>query len=434
MTFNVKAFAINGAIVSNQPKVVSAIGELSPMSFTYTKSPGYYTNESYKNLELVTFLCNNNDAEVALPADFVTHILDFCSRVYGIGTSGVAPQTPGDWASQLLGVYPNVVSNVVTGQLVTQNTITVPEHVQWTFRNGSVANNVLKVWFSDPAFSVEYDEGSVVIIPPIANIDQFFGNDTSVKNALAAVSDTDRMGRIQDAKDGFPETFLGSNVYAFYNFAGSNQPIPVAWSYLVYGQASNNIDAIRDAIVNYIKANSTHSLDDWKKIFPDIFKRTECIFRPMWEKIGIPERATNAGIYSPIVSPTEAIAALKSATPFYPASQSDAQGKIMAHLYKSLQIAFTPGPDNRAGAETLEKVFPDYINVSTSSPDAGRMSDKTMEFAIAMEKLLVYAETVDQYTGISNRKYTKVKRNGLLYVVTTVNNVNLLVFAKSNLA
>lgn len=433
MTLIIKAFATNGATISNQPGNVSTIGELSPMSATYTKNPGFYTNQNFPNLELVTFLSNNGDAAIALPNDFIGHALDVSSRVYGIGTSGVAPQTPGDWANQILNLYQNVITDVSAGQMVTQNAITVPEWVQWTFKNGSIANNVIKVWFSDPAFAVEYDEGSVVIIPPIANIDTFFSNDITVKNALAAVSDTDRMGRIQDAKAGYPETFLGSNIYSWYNFAGSNQPVPVAWAYLVYGQASNNIDAIRDAIVAYIQANSTHSLADWKKIFPDIFKRTECVFRPMWENIGIPQRATNTGIYSPFVSPAQAIAALKTATPFYPAAQADNNGKLMAHLYKSLQVAFTPGPDNRVGAETLEKVFPDYINVSTSSPDSMRMSANTMAFAIAMEKLLVYAETVTQFTGIPDRNYTKVIRNGNLYVVGTVANVNLLVYAKSNI-
>lgn len=433
MKLVIKAFACNGATISNQPGVVSNIGELSQMSSTYAKSPGYYTNQNYPNLQLVTFLCNTDTTPVALPVDFITHILDFCSRVYNTGTSGVAPQTPGDWASQLLAAQPGVVIDVSCGQMVTQNAIVVPEWVQWTFKTGSNSDNVIKVWFSDQAFSVEYDEGEVVIIPPIVPLDTFFGTDVAVKNALAALSDTDRMGKIQDAKNGYPETYVGSNVYSFFNFAGSNQPIPVAWPYLVYGQSMNNIDAIRDAIVNYIKANSTHSLDDWKKIFPDIFKRTECVFRPMWENVGIPQRATNQGIYSPIVAPAQAIAALKASVPFYPAAHVDSQVKLMAHLYKSLQIAFTPGPDNRAGAETLEKVFPDFINVSSSSPDAMRMSNLTMEFSIAMEKLLVYAETVNQYTGIPDRKYTKVVRNGKLYVVATVGNMNLLVYAKSNI-
>ena len=40
------------------------------------------------------------------------------------------------------------------------------------------------------------------------------------------------------------------------------------------GQAGDNIDSVKDRIVEYILENSSNSQSDWEQIMPDLFKRS----------------------------------------------------------------------------------------------------------------------------------------------------------------
>ena len=62
------------------------------------------------------------------------------------------------------------------------------------------------------------------------------------------------------------------------------------------------MDYILDAIKDHILDNSTHDVDDWVEVFPDIFGMTEYIITPMWNRYSIPNMTLQTGLYSPMVN------------------------------------------------------------------------------------------------------------------------------------
>ena len=79
----------------------------------------------------------------------------------------------------------------------------------------------------------------------------------------------------------------------------------------------------------------------------------------------------------------------------------------------------------------LYKIFPDYIPVSTMTPDFARMSMKTQNWVILLGELLISAETATKFSTIPTR-FRKIEREGKLFISAVYDDVNYLVAAKTN--
>ena len=204
------------------------------------------------------------------------------------------------------------------------------------------------------------------------------------------------------------------------------------WGVLVYGENGDNIDSIKDAIVQYLLANSTKTEEQWKEIFPEIFQRTEFVFYPRWDHIAIRNTTELSSVYSSIYSPSEMLTHVlenspNEITPTFVANNLF----VMPFDYKSITCGVICGATNTIDRDSLLEIVPDYIPVNTSSLDFNRMSEKTREWVIKMVELLKVAETATEYSTIRN-PIRRVFRNGKLFVCFVYDNVNFLVSAKKN--
>lgn len=432
--YAIKGFVSHASFSDNTVGKVATIGEISTKSLTFSREKGQYTTSNAPDLTLTTFLSAVDGVLQPVPGLLVEHILKICKFVYGKTLNSTQQVYADELFNDLITTFAGEAENFSGGQIITDGKSYMPEWISWKYvKDSTYGNNEIRVWFVDDSFQSQYDEFQIVVVPPLVNLDDFFKTGTEVENAVNAVTETLRWQQVQSAKDGYPETIVSSIPYDYNDPYNASHKVPTNWAILMYGNAANNVDAVNRSVEDYILANSTHTRDEWIKIFPDIFKHTEFILVPVWWQYAVAQKETQEGLYSGVLNMTQAIGKLKEVVSTYPANQIEYFGSSMAHVYKGLAILSVGSIDNRDNLFRITDVFPDYFPVSTTSLDFNRMSQNTRDFMNMLQQMLLISETMTEYSSIPmNAGFSKAIRGGVLYLVKNYKNINYFVAAKKN--
>jgi hypothetical protein len=429
--YSTKSFCNVSALASNEPGVVSPLGELSTYGYTFSKEIGYFRHSTIDGYELLNLNSETEGVKQAMPqanVDQAVALVDHAVRAT-LGTSG---ELYFDEILLQLKQKAEAIGAVALdmGAMVTANGRWVPQWISWSDSN-TPDENTHKVWLSLDAFKNQFTDFEIVVVPPFDDLDAFFNPGTIVENRVKAITPTQMMERAELAKDGHPETFFRTDPYEFRDPVVSSRRFDVYWTVIGYGPAGNDPDVIREKLVEFILARSTHTRDEWAAIFPDIFKRTEFIFAPFWNKYAAEQRVFDQGVHSPIIDHNYTAAWLMQQAVGYTEDHILNVAQIMAFPYRSLQIAVAGHIENRDGMVRITDFYPDFINAGTESTDFGRMTPETQEWSQVMLNLVRAAETVDAAASLPRGTY-RVNRGDKLYVGKTFNRTLLLVLAKSS--
>lgn len=442
--YSLKGFVEFAGFANNIPGVIAKIGELSPVSYTYSKEKGYYDDPDYKDIEITSFLSVEDDGTtktaVEIPSEIRSNIFKICNWIYGQMIATGNTQDRINFLAIISNEFSQLIEGVQCGAISTDGTNHIPDWVCWKFIG---SEHYIRLWFTDESFRNQYDEYEIVVVPPLEPLDTFFMKATDVKVRLEAMTATIMVDKLQKAKDDYPETIIKVETYDYYAPGNPDFRVPSRWGILIYGMAGNNPDCIKEAICDYIMERTEHTRDEWAEILPDLFRRTEFMIIPLWDQYGIPNRVLEKGIYSPLIKHERAVevgiaALLPPASGLAdPKHAPYTEGHIrhylsfMGHPYRSIALVIVGGPENRQGKFYLTDFFPDFISVNTASIDFNRMSVKTQEFATILADLIYNAEQVDTYTVLPFGM-TRMYRNNQLCVVKSIDNINIIVLAKSN--
>ena len=424
-----KGFVEIKALYSNVPGVVSPIGELSQMSSTYMYEKGVYEDINYPGYRLLSAKSFDTvQGEIQVQDSLVAEVLSVARAIYVYTTTHDRPYDPIILRNTLMADYATDVGGLNIGPTVDTATLSLPEWASWTSLTHD--NAQIKVWLADAAFADQYDEYEIIVIPPLTPVDQFFLPADQVVNLLAAATPDRLFDQTQDAKNGKPETYI-RNLKFNYVAPMSTLTVPSYWSVLIYGGQGDNLDAIKDAIINYILAHSTHTQTQWEVILPELFKRTEFVILPRWDLYAIPDLAIQTGIHSSLMNPAESMQYVQNQIDFYSSLHIQQHTTIVPYPYKSLQLAIVAGDKNMDGKQSFPALYSDYIPVPTTSLDFNRMSLTTREWSLLMASMLLYAEKIDEFSAVP-KQFRKIVRSNKLYLSGVLNNVNYLVSAKRN--
>ena len=427
-----KGFVTLQSLLSNVPNVVSPVGEMSLWSQTYTKERGEYIHPTLSDYRLTS--TKNLDeilGEVIVPQSLVNTTILTVDSIKQYLVSYPKPYDLEHLRDTIQGDLVGQIQNLNIGPLVESGLIWLPEWI--SFISVVDSTQSVKIWLSDEAFQYQYDEFEITTIPPLTNIDDFFLSPTVVKNKISTVTFQEKVTRIQAAKGTNPETYILSLSFDYVNPLNTIDKTKTDWSILIYGEEGNYIDHIKDAIIEHILSNSTHTRDEWEKILPDLFKRTEFIVIPRWDKFAIPELVFNTGIYGALSDPVESIDySTRVVRDFYPSLHVSTNLNILPHHYSNLTLNVINGIKNIEGKEKFSLLFSDYINVPTTHLDFNRMSEYTRKWALGIYEAIIHAEKVTPLKSI-RRPYRKITRGGHLYIAWLYDNVNYLVHCKYNL-
>lgn len=425
-----KGFVTISQLINNEPGIISPIGELSTWSMTYTKERGEYSLDTIPEYKLHSFKSVNESNQKTTVSDSqIQQIFEIVQYCISYATSHIRPYNPIDFKNNMLGTFYSQIENIQLGAFVDNGSLALPEFISFT--STSLDNNNIKIWLADESFQNQYDDYEIEVIPPIQNLDHFFGFYNQAVQEVTNRTLSQLISDIETVKAIHPETYLKLLEFNYFNQNNLAQSTKTTWGILVYGKAGDQIDIIKDAIVQYIISHSAYARQDWAIIFPEIFRRTEFTILPRWDKISIPNLTVSAALYTSMMNPVECVHFAMTNIDFYPQAWIEDNITLLPFDYKAISLLSINGNDNITGNQTLYDIFPDYIPVPSTSLDFNRMTIKTREWVLLMELLLITAESMTQYSTVP-ANLRRVTRNGIMFISALYENVNYMVAAKQN--
>lgn len=452
VTYSLKGFVGYGALADNRPDVIAALGELSTYSRTFATDRKLFSTETGSNpnstVDLTVFSSRKgtDGAAMDVPLPYSQLLLQVSAWSYLQAYLGTFTNSPDSYRVALLAEFAGKITDVTVGAMVTNGDAYLPGAVTFyinpdglgaTWQPGERADledSRIKLWFADDRFRREYDEFSYIFIAPIMPLDSFFLPSAEVRDLVSQRTAPELFQDIRDKTDKKPTTVVRSDIFNYVDPVDPSFTFPTDWTYLIYGAAGDNIDAIKEELIDWILDNSEHDREEWAKIFPDIFTATEFIVAPAWNQFAVENSPVNAGVYSPIMNLIQARSLGHDAFTGtgYTAEHIDTNMCVAPIPFKSLALAICGGPENRGGKKRFEQHWADFMNVASSNnTDFGRMSLATQQLCLMLEAMLKVAETMTEFSDIPTTM-TRLKRTNAdgrtyLYVVKSYLNVQYLV-------
>jgi hypothetical protein len=434
-TFTIKGFVNYPLLFASIVGDTATVGELSKVSYSYAPDIQPYDNVgSYPNVALLAFFMDQDGTTIPVPQLLGDYALQAVTWVMQQALLGNFTSSGAAFIQALSTQYSTTMSAISAGNMINFNsTLYCPEWIQYTQSTGDGNTNTVKLWLCDASFQAQYDLYTIRVIPPVTNVDDLFAGYTSVSAELADFDIPTLMQRIQASADEQPYTLLRSYNFNYVNQANTNQTLPTVWSVIEYGIAGDNTDSIKAAIVSYILANSQYTQAQWSLLIPELFLSTEFIVTPLWDQYAIPNGGLEPGIYSPNVSYGDSlyVAQQTAQGPGYTSGTVVNSLNIVPFQYKSLTLEFVSGPLNTSTDASIQSLFPDYINIPSTSVDFARMSTTTQEWVTFINNMLVLAETMTESTVLptpvtGGPTYERIIRNNLYYLSATFNSIQYL--------
>ena len=392
----IKGFCAKHDLADNVPGKTAQVGELTTYARTFSKDIGIYTDISYPNLEVDIFSCRNIDGEILKPFDnHVALLLQIANTVYG---NEISTTNRSDYATTLNNLYFGSIESIEVGNIITTVGGTIPESISFVISDTEPIE--VKLWFSAIAMERDYDEYEIEVVHPLLNIDILFNPVAEIRAALAETNVSAQLEKVQLLKDKKPETVLRAETIKYVNPSDPTIEIDLVWYVLIYGPNGDNEDAIKNAIADAILAESSEPVEAWKEILPFLFKVTRMFVLPRWDIMSIPSRLDLVGIYSPISTVKEALTYAKATLSHLTNRHVEDNLQITHHKYRAVTLLVCGGEDNALDKFKLTDYVPDYIAESSTSQDFNRQTETTKRWTVAMEELLMLAESFTVLTAL----------------------------------
>lgn len=425
-----KGFVTIQSLISNVPNVVSPLGEISTWSLTFTKERGEYENTNLTGFRLVSIKSIDSvTGPVAVNTALADQVLTVVKAAYDFVSQHTYPYVAEDFIAALTSAVGGAITDVVYGDWVQLNAIALPTWISWNSTNPQ--DSTVKIWLSDPAFRIEFDEYEILVVPPITPIDQFFLEPIAVRNLVNAVTVDSQIDRVNTIKNQNPETAVRAVSFWYNDPLLHTNVVLTTWYVVIYGAAGDSPDNIKSALITWILDQSSHTQGDWIGILPDLIQRLEFIILPRWDLYAIPDLPIQSGIYSSTIDPTESITHATGAIDFYPQDYIPSHTLSVPFPYNGLSLLIVKGYNNNSTTQSFRALFGDYIPVSTLSLDFNRMTDITKSWVTLMMAAIIKAESI-QNVGDSATPFRTMLRSGKLYIVATYDDIDYLVAAKVN--
>ena len=427
----IKGFGQIYTMIDNSPHTTSPIGELSADGKTYVKDWTTHTHGDYTGCELLSMYCvDDNFAKTTPNSQQYQAILEVISWVHARARSGEIGPSKQSFVGLFGGAFTGRFVLLDSGDHINAGSNWYPGYVSFCLVGRETVDN-WTVWLSDTLFRNDFDITEIHVIPPIDSIDEFFNTSAYVKNVVDSISRTDIMDRVETVRGEYPYTVLRMDGFDWINPNDKNDKIKTYWTVLIYGRAGDNIDSVKDAIIQYVLSNTNHTSEEWANLFPDIFRSTEIIIAPSYFNQGVPDKEFERGVYSSISSIKDSLAVLKKVSigPSYSNTHVDNFATILPSLYRSISLSVVPGPENREGYETIRRIYGDLVNVPTTHIDFMRMSVNTRNFVLLITDMLDKAERMTPSTVVPSG-YNRVNREGIWYLTKSDKNLLILVVSK----
>ena len=422
------------SLVSNDLDKVSKLGELSPISRTFSSEVGMYSEAEFPDLRLFTFFAQEGKDRIPLTKILAKEVLKIGNWLVTESTANRFDADRTAFEQKLRAEYREQITVEKVGKMVHDGRYYLPEYI--TFRlHADTRENRYKIWFSDEAFQAQYDKFELRILPALNPVDNFFKDPAKVKKALTDNTSAEGIAKLHEETnriaDSHPYTLLLSFYYDWINPEDKQDKIATVWTVLLYGKAANNADMIKEQLADYVLSLSDYDRSKWEKILPDLFIPTEFYICPFWTKFSTPNLQLMGGLHSPTVPFRDVLPYAGKTMVGYDLRHIAKYSVVFDTIFKSCAVVACGHPLNRLAPIEFEKLWADYANIYTTSRDFNRISPETQDFIIKLSEMLVHAEVMTPESDIP-QGYTRVKRGELYYLTTTYKRVQYVVPLRYN--
>ena len=429
-----------GNFVDNTKDTVALFGEISEDARSYAIETSKYRNDSQDGVELISFrnrgLVSNPVADPHTQID-ANHVIAIAYWVSQESLKGFITSDRTVFLSNLTGAYGSQITNIACGSILNAGGVYMPEWVSWSrieqVDGKPTAGLPVKIWFSDDSFRRQYSGYDIMVVPPVDTMDSLFGGRAEVKQLLTARALSQTLALVESnattAAPNTPYNVVTAQEYDWVDRVDNTFTVPSAWTVAVWGAAGNNPDVIREVLVAYILARTEHSRADWEAILPDLFISTEFLVVPNWDQYAIPNKTMDAGLYSPALKVGEGLSLAKKGMPTYADAHLNSYLRYATHPYRSLGFLVCGGNRNRDKIYDFYEKFKDYIALASTHVDFNRIDPVTQQWMLLFAEAIQHAETITEYSDVP-QGFSRLKRNGLIYVAFSYNKVQYLVLTK----
>jgi len=438
---NITGFIRVDSLVSNENAVVAPLGELSTYALSSSIEKSYFTDPTNaQGIELVTFrnrgLVTNTVAAAPTFAQ-ASEVLKVANWIVQESLQGFTTDNGALFLQSLTAQFGSKITGIKIGDLVTDGQYYMPEWVRWQFYTTDsdgkqVIGDTIRIWFADDSFRRQYSQYDIAIIPPVTTLDDLHGGKAAVKALIESRDAAQLATQIAAITGKEPYTVMQAQVYDWIDKTDRDFKVSTAWYVVLWGPAGNNPDVIRDELVDYILANSSNTRAEWEKILPDLFISTEYIITPAWDQYSIPNQTLQAGLYSPLIKPKDALVLAKRGAPTYDGTHIETYARAASNAYRSLAFVAIGGIRNRDGIYDLAEKFSDYVALPTTHVDFNRVSPRTREWMLLFAAALKHAEEMTSDSEIPDG-FARLTRNGIVYCAFSYEKIQYLVVTKQGL-
>ena len=422
---HLKAFVQIAALQNNDPDITSLLGELSDRSSSFARDKQKYSSDVYDQCELTVF-----DTSLVTPDAYVQKALEFSQWLYTQALLNAFDNDVSVFKSKFLTQFGGQLDQFECGVMTTARGLWLPAYIK--FRLLGQPDNSVRLWYADKAFQAQYDSRTILVVAPITPVDDFMGTTSVVAKALESFTLPTHQEAISAAAGAYPFTKHRTMPFTWYAPDDSASTLTTYWSVVIYGGSVVSDDIIREAIADYILANSTNTRDQWLAVFPDIFAARGFTVIPYWHKHSTYDATPSGGLYSPVLDINEAI---NIADTFAYDKDHEHNSQYLQSTviqWKSLTALIVSNKENDHTKLKLTDFYPDYACVSTTSLDFNRMSPATTDWVKLLVQAVIIAESYNEYSILSDGFYTLV-HNGLTYIMFTVDNIDYMVLTRGSL-
>lgn len=430
MSLRIKGFARLFNFTNNEIGEDCTFGEVNDYMMTFSKNIGQYSSSNYPNVELLTFSALNDTNKESL-VDYNTK--EYLLKVINIISQGVLSKTIGNNVQSVKTLLVTSLGNefqlLTIGKIINYGDYYCPTYIDFKYLGTDLTTTML--WFGQDAFIQQYEDYEHIVVPGISEIDKMFGDAGDVKQALDAITPLLMNEKEREAIGQRPETSTVSHQYMVYGL--DKKKIGFTYfSIVIYGQYGINTDLERETLIDYILKHSNHTREEWEIVLPDLFVKTEFRLFPTWDKTGLPNNGVSGAMYRSSVKINDAKAILSKYCSDFSDAHLNKYGCINIGSYKSIMMVSVGHPDNRHKIYSLDEQWPYYGNIRTTSEDYGRYDEDTKKFLDALLTMFNIAENMDSMVTLP-RNFTKIKRNDLVYVSHTLNNIQYIMLSKKSM-
>jgi len=425
MNVFIKGFGRLNAYLDTVDGGISPVGELSTQSKTFSIDKDVLRDPTKDAGEAVIFHSKGEDkSDYAIPTSFKDEILDIIETVNGFDDQSTAE-------AQFNAVFnAKPWTDVVIGPSVLGNAQNIPAYVLFKTVIG-LDTIEFKLWFADSTFQTEYDEWSILLVPPVDDLNSLWGTYADVSNALVNVKLTDRLSKVEPLKAGNPETKLMGSTITWQDRADNSRLLQTEWTVIGYGPKSSAQENIMEAVREYLVDNSSYTIEQWVEHFPEIVALDSYTFIPLWDQPAISVAGQSESVFNPSIAYADVVPRTQLVIPALSETEIQNRADITSILYKSIGFIVMGEAANAVDAIRFTDRFTDYAVLATNDANINRLSETTKQVIQGLERLARQCEVDDGISALP-ADMNRITTGQLTLVTLTIGTAQLKMGTKNS--